>query len=213
MENAELENSIRAEAARMIAEIREKEALEIRRLEDAYKAEMDSFEKQIKAETDARISQELSRMENRASLEQRKIVLKSVERFISRIVNDVVKGIRDNPLYRIFMIDAVSGILKKIPDGAEIRLKKEDLLLEEEIFAAIGAVGKNSSVVIVEDPGIKWGGCLVFDKAQGRVFNNTLERIYFRKSLLIRQNVMKILADASQEKSQETSKEGQTVKP
>ena len=204
-----LENSIQEEAARMIAEIREKESLEIRQLDDAFAAEMDNFQKQTQAETDARLKQEVSRLENRASLERRKLALISVEKFIVRVVDDAVKDIRKNPLYRKYLIDEICGIVKKIPGKVEIRLKKEDLFLEEEIFAAVGATGRNNGVTIVEDPCIKWGGCLVVDKSQGRIFNNLIERIYFRKSLLIRQRVMEILTEDSTEKSQE----GQTVKP
>jgi flagellar biosynthesis/type III secretory pathway protein FliH len=198
MENASeaLENSIREEAARIIAGIREKESLEIRQLDDTFAAEIDNFQKQTQAETDARLKQELSRLENRASLERRKLALISVEKFIVRVVDDAVKEIRKNPLYRKFLIDAVCAIVKQIPGKVEIRLKKEDLFLEEEIFAAVGAAGRNNGLTIVEDPCIKWGGCLVVDKSQGRIFNNLIERIYFRKALLIRQKVMEILTES-----------------
>jgi vacuolar-type H+-ATPase subunit E/Vma4 len=199
MENAgdALENSIRAEAARIITESREKEALEIRQFDEAYKDEMDNFQKQTQAKTDARLKQELSILENKAILERRKLKLQSTEKFINSIVNELMKGIRDNTLYRKFLIGAVCNIVKQIPAGVEVRLKPEDLSLEKEIMTAIGAAGRNQSVVVKGDPNILWGGCLVWDQAQKRIFNNTIERIYFRKSLLIRQKVMKILTEQS----------------
>jgi vacuolar-type H+-ATPase subunit E/Vma4 len=199
MENAgdALENSIRAEAARIITESREKEALEIRQLDETCKDEMDNFQKQTQAKTDTRLKQELSILENKAILERRKFKLQSTEKFVNSIVNELMKGIRDNTLYRKFLIGAVCNIVKQIPAGVEVRLKPEDLSLEKEIMTAIGAAGRNQSVVVKGDPNILWGGCLVWDQAQKRIFNNTIERIYFRKSLLIRQKVMKILTEQS----------------
>jgi flagellar biosynthesis/type III secretory pathway protein FliH len=199
MENANdaLENSIRAEAARIITESGEKEALEIKQLDEACEDEMNNFQKQTQAKTDARLKQELSILENKAILERRKFKLQSTEKFINSIVDELMKGIRDNTLYRKFLIDSVRNIVKQIPAGVEVRLKPEDLCLEKEITTAIGDVGRNQSVVVKGDPNILWGGCLVWDQSQKRIFNNTIERIYFRKSLLIRQKVMKILTEQS----------------
>jgi vacuolar-type H+-ATPase subunit E/Vma4 len=205
MENANdaLENSIRAEAARIITESGEKEALEIKQLDEAYKDEMNNFQKQTQAKTDARLKQELSILENKAILERRKFKLQSTEKFINSIVDELMKGIRDNTLYRKFLIDSVRNIVKQIPAGVEVRLKPEDLYLKKEIMTAIGDVGRNQSVVVKGDPTILWGGCLVWDQAQKRIFNNTIERIYFRNSLLIRQKVMNILTEQSRD-GQET---------
>jgi vacuolar-type H+-ATPase subunit E/Vma4 len=197
MDNTTLENSIREESALAIAAIREKEALEIRQLDEIYTAEMESFTKQIEAETETRLQQELSILENRAVLERRKLDLRGVEQFINRIVGEVVKGIRNNPLYKQFLIDAVCGAVKQITTGLEIRINPEDLSFEKEILAAIEVTGRNPNIVIKGDPGILWGGCIIWDEAGGRIFNNTIERMSFRKSLLIRQKVMAILMEQS----------------
>lgn len=201
MNNTTLENSIREEAARAIAVIKEKEADEIRKLNEDYALKINDFRKKSETETQTRIDQELSRLENRAILERRKLTLTSVEQFISRMVDEVMKEIRSNPLYGQFILNSIGSIVNQVPAGVEVRLNKDDLVLEKEILATTGARGRSNSVIIKEDPKIKWGGCLVLDEAGGRIFNNTMERIYFRKSLLIRQKVMSLLTDHSRDEN------------
>ena len=196
-----LENSIQKEATRAIAAIKEKEASEIRQMEETFTAELESFQKQAKTDTEVRIQQEISRLSNRAVLEHRKLELQSMEEFINRLVNEVMKGIRDNPHYKQFILDALLDVAGEIPVGLEVRLKPEDLALGKEIPAYLAAAGKNQNIVIKPEPAISWGGCLIHDDAGGRIFNRTLERIYYRNSLTIRQRIMKIITDhASNEK-------------
>lgn len=199
MDNTTLENSIREEAARAIAAIKEKEALEIRQMDDLYSVEMENFRKQVETETEIRIRQEISKLENRAILERRKTKLRNTEQFINGIVDEVMKKIRHNPNYRQFLLEAICDGVKMAAADVDIKLNKEDIPLEKDVLAAIAAMDGKQNVVIAEDPNIKWGGCLVWDKQKGRIFNNTLERIYFRKSLLIRRKAMSLLMKNSQE--------------
>ncbi len=205
MDDTTLEGSIREESVRAISAIEEKAALQIRHLDENYAAEMGSFRKQVEAETKKSIQQELSKLSNKAILENRKLKLLSCEQFINRTVDKVVKGVRRSPQYEQFLLDAVRDIVAEIPGGVEVRLKPEDLAFGEKILTSVKTDGLNQEVVIKGDPTIRWGGCLVFDEAGGRIFNNTLERIYFKKSLSIRCKVMEILMETSQEGNKTSS--------
>jgi len=190
-----LENSIREEAQRAISAIREKEASEIRHLEEAYAADLENFQRQTGADTEARLQQEISRLSNRAVLERKKLELQSLERFISNLVDEVMDAIKDHPLYRQFVLDTLLDTVGEIPAALEVSLQPEDLALENDILASLAAAGRKQDIAIKPEPAIRWGGCLIYDEAGGRIFNHTLDRIYHRKSLIIRQMVVKILTD------------------
>ena len=193
MDETSLESAIRNEAALAILAVTQKEDAEVKRLDDAYAAEIEEFKNRITAETDARIRQESSKVINRADLDLKKHQLRSVEAFISRIVEEAVKTIRGNPRYKRFLIDAACDAVSRIPAGTEVRLMSEDLAFEEEIRECLRAAGGNRDIAVMGDKTIKWGGCIVADVPGGRIFDSTIERIYFRKSPAIRREVMRLL--------------------
>jgi vacuolar-type H+-ATPase subunit E/Vma4 len=205
MDGTTLEQAIQDESVRMIAAIREKETAERKRLEEDYASQLEHFQKQTDAATKARLDQEISKVQNRAVLERKKLRLLGLERFIAQMVEDVVTGIRSHPRYKPYVMDNICEILKRISGEAEIRLALQDLAWKDDISAAIRDRVGERNLVFIEDPDIRWGGCLIRDRKQGRIFNHTLERIYFRKSTLIRREVMKRLAGA--DPGQQASKE------
>jgi len=190
-----LENSIRENAAQAITAIQEKESLEIRRLDDAYAAEMDDFRKRIEVETENRLLQEIARLENRAALDRKKMQLQKLEQLINRKVDEVVRRLRDRPEYRPFFLKALKSAAEMISGNVEVRINPEDLPFRQEILSVLETDDSQRRAVVKEDPGVSWGGFLIVDAEGNRMLNNTIERIYFRKSLLIRQTIMKILQE------------------
>jgi len=207
MENTStsLEDSIKNEAEEIIRDLARKEAEEIKALDDAYAAELVDFRNRIKAQTDERIRLETSRIRNRAALDLKKLKIRSIESFIKNAVEEAVKTIKDKPLYKEFLLGAIVDAAGRIPAGAEIRLEKNDMALERSIRDALKSAGSSGDIVFREDNSIKWGGCIIVDLSDGRIFDSTIERIYFRKSLFIRREAMRLLGESPGDTEKECS--------
>jgi len=189
-----LESSIREESERILRATEEREISEIKELEEACANDIENFRKKIETETAAKIAEELSKLENKSILERKKFKLRAIEDFINHIVEDAVKEIRDNnPRYKKFLLGAALNAADQTGDRVEVSLAEDDRIFEKEMKEVLSRVGSNRNIVIHEDKSIKWGGCIVHDEPGGKIFNNSIERIYFRKSLTIRREVMRIL--------------------
>ena len=195
MDKTPLESSIWEESRSAIQAIRDKEAAHIKELDAACDAEIAAFKDRIEEQTRSRIQQEVFKLKNRGIVERRKHKLHAVEEFITSIVDEAVNGIRHDVRYQNFLIDAIRDALENIRDSAEVSLKKEDLVFREEIMDAVQNAGNGPEVAISNNDTIVWGGCIVHDAAGGRIFNSTIERIYFRKSPAIRREVVRILRE------------------
>lgn len=151
MDNTTLENSIREEASRAITAIREKEALEMRQMDEVFSMEMEDFRRQAEAETESHIRQEISKLENKALLERKKMKLQNAEQFINRIVDEVMKNIRNDRLYKQFLLEAIRDGVKISGADVDIKLSNEDIFLKKDIVAAIAAMDGRKKVSITED--------------------------------------------------------------
>lgn len=195
MEKTPLENSIWEESRSAIQAIRNKEAARKLEFDAACDAEIAAFKDKIEEQTRTRIQQEVFKLKNRGIVERRKHRLHVVEEYITGIVEEAVKGIRHDVRYKDFLVDAIREALEKIQDSAEVGIKKEDLVFREEILAVVKDEGKGLDVAISNNDTIVWGGCIVNDTKGGRIFNATIERIYFRESPTIRREVVQILKE------------------
>ena len=192
-----LESAIQDEAGKAMAEIALKEAAEIKRLDEVHRASLDDFKKLTQDQTDARIRQESSRAENRAALDLKKFKLLSVEAFINRRVEEAVKEIRNAPRYKQFLLDSAAKALGCASQSIDVRICPNDLIYQDEIRSYLTQLDHSKSISVTEDPSIKWGGCVVVEKDGGRIFDMSVERIYFRRFRVIRQEVMKLIEEES----------------
>lgn len=214
-ETKALESAIQEEAKRAMAAILQREADEIKRLDGAHVQALEDFKKKMSARTDARIKQEALRAENRAALDLKKFKLQSIEVAIKRSVEAAMGELRRDARYRQFLQDAVEDAALRAPGGIEVRLSGEDFARGREMLAFLKAANAGRDVSIVEDKSIKWGGCIVAEMDGGRIFDGSIERLYFRKFRLIRREVMTLM-DASEYKNLPRSilaKEGDARKP
>jgi len=197
MDKVSLEDAIRQEAEQAIHDISLKESEEIRKLDDLYKTEMEKFRNEIQSRTDARIRQESLKAENRTLLEIKKLRLRNLETFINKTVEETMKDIGSHSDYKRFLLSSITEAASCITEAFEVRLKSEDMVFEKEIMERLTASGKVSNAAITGGSEIRWGGCIVVDRSGGRIFDSSIERIYFRKSPQIHWEIMKMLGDYS----------------
>jgi len=195
MDKTPLENSIREESRKTINSIREQEAAQMKELDAACASEIAAFKEENETQTHSRIQQEIFKLKNRSVLERKKHKLLVVEEFITRIVDETIKGIRNDVRYRNFLVGAIRDALGKMKDLAEVGLTGKDLAFRDEIMNVLKNAGTKPDIVITGDDTIGWGGCVVHDITGGRIFNSTIERIYFRKHSAIRREVVRILRE------------------
>jgi len=193
MKKPPLEESIRKESEEAIYAIREKETAEIKVLDEACAVEIENFREKAEAEGRVKLEQELSRLESKGILERKKLNLCGLDDFMSRMVKEAVRIMRTDPRYKTFLLARVRDAVGGIRAGIEVYLKKEDLVFKKEIMEIAKEAGRNSDAAIQEDSAIQWGGCAIRDESNGRIFNSTIERIYYRKSPTIRREIMKML--------------------
>ncbi len=194
MEKSALEQSIRDEAARTIAAVREEQSREIDELDRAYAGERDAWRKQVESESADRLSWERSRIENRGILESRKLRLRSLDELVRACAESALGRVRKDPRYRDYLVHVIGQALEQV-EGPEavIYLGEEDFAYEKDIRESCAGSGNARECRFLKDAGITRGGGIVEDREKGRIINGTLERAYFRKTPDIRREAMEVL--------------------
>jgi vacuolar-type H+-ATPase subunit E/Vma4 len=174
-------------------------------MEAELTAEIEAFQTQAASATQARLEQALARLENRASLDRKKHKLTELESFMGSMVDEAMRSVRVSPRYVPFLVDAVAQGVRNTAAGATVGLAKEDLGLVPQIEAAVRQAGLDREIRFEEDATIGLGGCLVHDTKGGRIFNATLDRIFYRKRAQIRRAVVQIIEKVRQEEEDKRS--------
>jgi len=199
-DEAGLINSLRESSAHKKAVIMQQADDEIRKLERSYISDIEELKKKINDETTSKIDQELSKIQNRAHIEKKKLQLRIIEDFIATMIEEAIRELRtsDKDRYKEFLLDSVDESLSQIKGGeALVYISEEDMMLEgaNSKGTIMQKAGHSPDISIVVDKGITQGGAIVFDKERGLYYNSTIERIVYRKFNEIRKKVSNILSE------------------
>ncbi|MCP4129486.1 MAG: hypothetical protein GY754_00580 [bacterium] len=192
-------NSLKEESLRRIAGINEQADRELRSIEEEYNNEIDACKKKIHEETERDIDNEIIKITNRAKIEKKKLQLTIIEEYIREMIEEsaveFTHSIKQE--YNDFLIGLICGLLGET-EGRHITvgLSKKDMPLETAIREAVKKRGAYTGTIdINEDDTISSGGAVFVDEEKGVSYNNTLERIIYRKYDTIRKNISTILED------------------
>ena len=199
-DEAGLINSLRESSAHKKTVIMQQADDEIRKLERSYISDIEELKKKIDDETTSKIDQELSKIQNRALIEKKKLRLRILEDFIATMIKEAIRELRSSrkDRYKKFLLDSVDESLSRIKGGeALVCISEEDVMLEETNIkeTIMQKAGHSPDISIVVDKDITQGGAIVFDTERGLYYNSTIERIVYRKFDEIRKQVLNILSE------------------
>jgi len=190
-------NSIRTEVKERSREINQRAEEKIERIRSSIEAEIEEFTIEKENEIDKEIENEISRINNRASIEKRKLKLRVIDSFINSMIMETADEFRKGGAYKDFieryLVSSLSGIKGR---SVTVLLSEDDMGLGEDIAELVRSrCNYDGDLKIRDDESIEIGGFIIVDEEKGVTFNNTLERIIFRKNDRIRKEVISILEE------------------
>jgi len=169
---------------------------EIKRIEDAVKDEIGKFRAEEQTKSDKMIEYEEGKAANLFSIELKKQNLEVINRFISSVLTGASEIIRGDRRYADFLKQCVITPLKDITgQSMTICLSPGDAEFHEMIMNEVVKNSSNIKIRITYDERITTGGALVIDDEPEVVFNNTVERILYRKSDELKRIIMRFVND------------------
>ncbi len=194
-----LMNSIRDDSAQKIDNIKKQADVDIKMLKDNFNTEMEEFKRKLFEQTDIEIDNELTKIQNSATIEKTKLKLNVIESFIESILENALNELKteEEEKYRSFLLKAIiESMSQVVGKSATIHLTKDDIRFEKEIMNTIKSNGRSKAKIsISNNETIKDGGAVVIDDDTGLSYNSTLERIIYRKYDKIRKHVVDILME------------------
>lgn len=191
---APLIGAVRDSVAKKIRVINSEADCEIKIFEDDVLRNIESFRVSEKRKSDDFISGEEKRAENLLSIEMKKQKLDVIENFIKSIVSAAAENIRREKRYPEFLKGCVLSALREVKGGsATVLLSEDDMRFSEMIKDEVRISGISAVVTIRQSSSITSGGAMVVDDEPEVVFNNTVERIIYRKNDEIRRIIIRSL--------------------
>jgi len=188
--------SVRESILMKIEEINSSADHEIAEIDADIRAELEHFRASQQQKYEMKVEYEMSRMKNLSLIEMKKQKLEVMESFINTLMTDAGSLLRGDSRYGNFLKECVANGLKEVKGGsATVLISAEDMNFFEELMNEISKGGYNCSVSIQSDDRAGMGGALVIDDETEVVYNNSVERIIYRKSGEIRREILRGLKD------------------
>jgi len=142
------------------------------------------------------IKSEGEKIRNLSAIEIKKNKIEGVELFIKKVIDDATSSIRNDRRYGDFINTCVLSALENVRGaGATILVAAEDMIYSQNIIEKISNRGFKFKVSINPDVRVKMGGALVIDDEEEVIYNNTVERIVYRKNEDIRREIVRSLKE------------------
>ncbi|MFH0977483.1 MAG: V-type ATP synthase subunit E family protein [Spirochaetota bacterium] len=189
-------NSLRENILRNIEKANSLADIEIKKIDAAFLDEIEQYRALQQKEYEEKIKYEESKMRNLLSTEIKKQKLEIIESFINSLISGASSSIRSDPRYVDFLKMCVVNAFKDIKGkSATVLISQEDLNFSDDIMKVINSSGYNLNIRISADNNVLMGGAMVIDDETEVVYNNTIERIIYRKSGEIRREIVRNLQD------------------
>ncbi len=191
-----LVEALRKSTLQKIEEINSAADREIRDLDQQILRETSEFRELQRAIHENMVKNESVKIRNLSSTSLKKQKLEGVESFIQKVIDDAVNCIRKESRYGDFLNSCVlSGLDNVKGNRATILLSDEDLRYSGSINDAINRKGYTLVTCISTDDRVKSGGAMVIDDEAEVIYNNTVERIVYRKKEEIRRVIVRSLKE------------------
>ena len=191
---APLVDAIRRSVALKIDEINSAADAEIKKTENEILGEIENLRQEEERRYSELTAYEESKAANLLSIELKKLKLDIIEDFTESIISELTGVMRSDRRYGDFFRQCVISPLHDIKgERVSVHVSPCDAAFAEGIKETACHVRDNLKVRIVEDESIESGGVMVIDDDMEIVFNNTIERILYRKSDEIRRIIVRSL--------------------
>jgi len=164
---------------------------EIKKMEDETRGEIEKFIEEEEGRYKKITAYEKEKADNLLSIELKKLKLDIAEDFINGIISELMSAIRRDSRYADFIKRCLASPLHEIDgNSVSVRISPEDAEFSELIIKTAGEIKNNLNVRVIQDESIEAGGAMVIDDVLEIVFNNTVERILYRKNEEIRRIIV-----------------------
>lgn len=187
-------DSVRESILRKISEINSRADAEIGRMEGEVAKEIEELRAKEQKKYDDLVAYEEGKAANLFSIDIKKQRLEVIDSFIGSVMSRAAWSLRSDSRYPDFLKWCVLSALRDVSGpGATVLISPHDAEYSEFITAEIKNSGFNIAINIIAEKTVTTGGAMVIDDQSEVLFNNTAERIIYRKADEIKRVIVRFL--------------------